>query len=83
MYGSWFTVLLFTVGCILGVLALIKIFKIYYSLYLVNKNKNETKANMFKELLLNSAFEILFFIVIVAFVLVALFYKPEVSFVGY
>lgn len=38
---------------------------------------------MFKELLLNSTVETLFFFLIVVFVIVALVYEPEVSFVGY
>lgn len=83
MYGSWLTVLLFTIGCIVGLFWVIKFIKIYYSLYLMHKGKNEIKASMFKELLLNSFIETLFFILIIGFVLVALLYKPEVFFVGY
>ena len=75
--------LLFTVGCILGLLAIIKFTKAYYSLYLLHKNSNSTRANMFKELLINSAMEILLFVVIVVFVIVALVHKPEVSLVPY
>ncbi|GFD88600.1 hypothetical protein KUL152_08260 [Tenacibaculum sp. KUL152] len=83
MYGSWITVLLFTVGCIVGLLALLKYKRIYYSLYVANKKKNPNRARMFKELLLNSTVETLFFFLIVVFVIVALVYEPEVSFVGY
>ncbi len=83
MYGSWITVLLFTVGCVVGLLAVLKYKKVYYSLYVAHKKKNPNKAKIFKELLLNSTIETLFFVLIVVFVIVALVYKPEVSFVGY
>ena len=80
MYGSWFTVLFFTLGVMLGVLALVRLVKIYYTLYRVNRDHNPGRAEMYKTMLQNNIMEILLFVAVVVFVIVALLYQPEVSF---
>lgn len=77
MYGSWLTVLAWLIGGILGFLAIAKLFSFYYQLYQVNKNKNPTRASMYKTMMQNFAMEIVLLVMLIGFVLVALFYKPE------
>ncbi|WP_146027239.1 hypothetical protein [Bowmanella denitrificans] len=82
MYGSWGAVAAWLVGGIVALLCIISVFSIYVRMHRFYSDKNQTKARMYKELMKNFAMEMVIFAIIIVFVLVALLYKPEVTFYG-
>jgi cell division protein FtsW (lipid II flippase) len=77
MYGSWLSVLAWSIGILFCLGALYSVINIYLSGYKLHRGKNETKADMYKNLLFNSAVEVLFFLLIIALIVFAIWYGIE------
>ena len=77
MFGSWFTVLAWTFGIIIGAIAVYGVLNMYIQAYLFHKDKNESKATFFKDLLINSTVEIAFVLFIIGCIIFVTIYGIE------
>ena len=77
MFGSWFTVLAWVFGIVIGGIAIYGLLNMYIQAYLFHKDRNESKANFFKDLLINSAVEVFFVLFIIGCIIFVIIYGIE------